>query len=285
MVSNAPPDAVFSFGPLGPFEPEEGQQVTFDASGTTDPGSGDTIDSYVWDFGDGNSATGKIVTHIYDNNDTYTVTLTATDNDGSSASTTVDVVVYNVTPIAFGQSVTTLEDTAVGITLVVEEPSIGDLSNLIYTISGPANGVLTGEAPSLTYTPESELLGLRYFHFLRGRRHGSIKRGNHHNFSHPVKDFDFLGFQEPWHPPFPIYRAKVGSAIPLKWQYSKDGVIWDSGDFLHRFGCGDSSTAKRFEETRNTTEDQYLNFPGASDYRYSESSGTWQFNWDTERKR
>ena len=58
-VFNAPPDTVFSFGPLGDFEPEEGQLVTFDASGMTDTGSGDTIVSYVWDFGDGSSATGQ----------------------------------------------------------------------------------------------------------------------------------------------------------------------------------------------------------------------------------
>ena len=107
------------------------------------------------------------MTHTYDNNDTYTVTLTATDDDDASASTTAEVVVFNVAPVAFGQPVSTLEDTSIGITLVVDEPSTEDLNNLNFTITGPANGVLTGDPPEADLHPEIELLRRRQFHVLR----------------------------------------------------------------------------------------------------------------------
>src|SRR5207245_2083374 len=54
-------------------------------------------------------------------------------------------------PIAKSQSVTTAEDTSVGITLAASD---ADGDALTYTVlSGPAKGTLTGTAPNLTYTP------------------------------------------------------------------------------------------------------------------------------------
>lgn len=68
-----------------------GDTVTFDASQSTD--SDGTIQSYQWDFGDGNTATGQSVTHSYSADGTYTVTLTVSDDDGifDSATDTVSV--------------------------------------------------------------------------------------------------------------------------------------------------------------------------------------------------
>ena len=47
-------------------------------SRTPNPGSGGDWDSYEWDFGDGDTDTGNFVTHFYEQNGKFTVTLTTT---------------------------------------------------------------------------------------------------------------------------------------------------------------------------------------------------------------
>ncbi len=80
--------------------------VSFDASESDDP-DGD-IESYAWDFGDGETGTGKTVTHEYDEDGTYEVTLTVTDNGGASDSKKHSVTVEAAKVIAsdaFGRTV------------------------------------------------------------------------------------------------------------------------------------------------------------------------------------
>jgi len=73
-----------------------GENITFDGTDSEvcgDCGAGATIESYEWDFDDGNTDTGSIVTHSYSVAGTYTVTLTVTDSNGKSAVTSVEVIV------------------------------------------------------------------------------------------------------------------------------------------------------------------------------------------------
>jgi len=70
------PVASFTYSPTKPIIH---QTVTFDASASYDPDR--SIVSYEWDFGDGGSDTGKVVTHDYSAEGTYNVTLTVTDDD------------------------------------------------------------------------------------------------------------------------------------------------------------------------------------------------------------
>ena len=60
------------------------EMITFNATESYDPDG--TIVSYLWDFGDGNTATGVTTDHAYSEDGNYTVTLTVTDDDGASAS-------------------------------------------------------------------------------------------------------------------------------------------------------------------------------------------------------
>jgi PKD repeat protein len=57
-----------------------GPTVIVDASGIDSDGA---IVSYVWDWGDGATATGMAAVHIYSAGGTYIITLAMTFNDGS----------------------------------------------------------------------------------------------------------------------------------------------------------------------------------------------------------
>ncbi|MDD9941194.1 MAG: PKD domain-containing protein [Myxococcales bacterium] len=60
-----------------------GEPIELDGSASYDPN--DRIVSYTWDFGDGNQATGAVVSHIYSSVGIYTVSLTVTDEFGAAA--------------------------------------------------------------------------------------------------------------------------------------------------------------------------------------------------------
>ncbi|MEU2895998.1 nucleoside hydrolase-like domain-containing protein [Streptomyces griseoincarnatus] len=72
-----PGDPVASFT-VTPRNPKPGDTVTVDASASFDPDG--TITSHHIDFGDGTTATGKVATHEYDAEGTYTVAVTVTDD-------------------------------------------------------------------------------------------------------------------------------------------------------------------------------------------------------------
>ncbi|MFD1686725.1 malectin domain-containing carbohydrate-binding protein [Halobellus litoreus] len=85
---NQSPSAAFT---ASPSDPATGEQVSFDASGSTD--SDGSIASYEWNFGDGTTASGASPSHTYESAGTYTVTLTVTDDDGATATATQQVTV------------------------------------------------------------------------------------------------------------------------------------------------------------------------------------------------
>ncbi|EAR26059.1 hypothetical protein A20C1_09269 [marine actinobacterium PHSC20C1] len=63
-----------------------GLAATFNGNGSTDPDG--SIASYAWNFGDGQTAPGATSLHSYAAAGSYTVTLTVTDNQGSSRAVT-----------------------------------------------------------------------------------------------------------------------------------------------------------------------------------------------------
>jgi len=82
------PKANFTYSPE---RPRVGELVTFDASASTPEGG--TIISYEWDFGDTFTGSGMIVDHAYAAVGVYNVTLTVTDSEGLSDTTSKLVTV------------------------------------------------------------------------------------------------------------------------------------------------------------------------------------------------
>lgn len=77
-----PPEADFAIP-----EPVAGTQFAADASASF-PRGGHSITTYDWDFGDGETATGRTVPHVYERAGLYQLTLTVTDSRGASVSHT-----------------------------------------------------------------------------------------------------------------------------------------------------------------------------------------------------
>ena len=100
--SNVPPTAAFSSS-------SSNLVASFNAGASTD--SDGTIASYAWTFGDGSTGTGVTPTHTYATGNTYSVTLTVTDNQGATGTVTNPITVTaqgGITPFAtdsFGRTV------------------------------------------------------------------------------------------------------------------------------------------------------------------------------------
>jgi PKD repeat protein len=81
VTDNSTPIASFTYSPSNP---NAGEEVTFDASGSKDPDGGNL--TYFWSFGHaGNTGTAMIETYTYSTVGTYTVSLTVEDEEGKTA--------------------------------------------------------------------------------------------------------------------------------------------------------------------------------------------------------
>ena len=74
-----------------PIETSINETISFSGVNSTDPDG--TIVSYEWDFGDGTTASGETVSHVYSAAGNFTAELTVTDNDGLSDTGEVTVVI------------------------------------------------------------------------------------------------------------------------------------------------------------------------------------------------
>jgi len=94
--TNQPPTAVLSADTLTGTAP---LTVNFSSAGSSDPDG--TIVSYHWDFGDQTTSNQANPSHIFNTAGSYTVVLTVTDNDGSSAQDSDVVVVTDDSTLFF----------------------------------------------------------------------------------------------------------------------------------------------------------------------------------------
>ena len=92
-------------------------------------------------------------------------TVPTVDYDGLPRHVRTDIGAYEVqSPIASAQTVTTLENAPVNITLIGTDANTPPRS-LTYSGTAPAHGTLTGTAPNLTYTPNADYSGADSFTF------------------------------------------------------------------------------------------------------------------------
>ena len=75
---------------------EDFSTVVFNASESSDVTS--SVSSYSWDFGDGNTDTGKVVSHSFETPGDFNVVLTVADGAGNTGTTSSLVKVHDITP-------------------------------------------------------------------------------------------------------------------------------------------------------------------------------------------
>ncbi|MCD6512648.1 MAG: PKD domain-containing protein, partial [Thermoplasmata archaeon] len=90
-ISNVPPHAIIKVDAVN-----NKSNVNFSSLSYDDDGS---IVNYTWQFGDGSTATGKTVSHIYANDGIYNINLTVKDNDGAENETNTSIMVDTTSPV------------------------------------------------------------------------------------------------------------------------------------------------------------------------------------------
>ena len=113
------------------------------------------------------SGTAPNVTYIpnlnYNGADSFTFRVNDGTANSNTATVTINVSAVNDAPVANNQSVPVVEDVAKAITLTGSDV---DGNPLTYSVvAGPTNGLLTGTAPNLTYTPNLNFNGSDSFTF------------------------------------------------------------------------------------------------------------------------
>jgi hypothetical protein len=146
----------------GPYETREGQNVTLDGSGSTDPDTGDTL-TYAWDLdGDGDfddASVAKPTFSLVGRDGDFTVGVRVTDTADATSTDTATVKVTNVAPAL--SAITTnspkAENTAMSISGTITDPGWRDpLSLTIDFGDGNGSQTLTGveenDRPDATIT-------------------------------------------------------------------------------------------------------------------------------------
>ncbi|MBV9774463.1 MAG: S8 family serine peptidase [Gemmatimonadetes bacterium] len=147
---NAPPIATED----GPYSGIEGGTVSFDGSASRDP-NGKPI-TYAWSFGDGATATGAKVSHVYADNGSYTVTLKVTDQSGLSTTVASQATIANANPtVTLGLSAATVPSGgSVALTGSFDDAGVND-APWAYTIdwgNGTSTGTTTDRSASIAGT-------------------------------------------------------------------------------------------------------------------------------------
>jgi chitodextrinase len=128
-----------------------GAELTFSGSGSSD--SDGAIVRYAWDFGDGATANGVKVSHVYAQAGSYQVSLRVTDDGGLSDSATLAVqieepVPANLPPVAVIQGPATAQ---VGESITFNASSSGDIDGSIVDYAWVFDDGTSGSGITVTH--------------------------------------------------------------------------------------------------------------------------------------
>lgn len=119
-----------------------------DGSESSDPDG--TITDYAWDFGDGFTASGRTSQHSYDAAGSYDVTLTVTDSDGATSTTTRTIAIEVTPPASPTAAFTARADNLTATFDALESSSPGGTITAYDWTFGDGSSA-TGASPSHTY--------------------------------------------------------------------------------------------------------------------------------------
>ncbi len=126
----------------------------------------ETLPNYGTAVAEGDGAE-QVVTYVpyphVHGSDSFIVQVTDNEYATDTITINIDIVSVNDLPVAHAQTVTTDEDTAVGVALSGFDVEFSPLTYEI--VDPPAFGLLSGDAPHLTYTPHANVSGADSFTF------------------------------------------------------------------------------------------------------------------------
>lgn len=159
VVENTPPIAAITPSATTGEAP---LTITFDGSGSTD--SDGTISSYTWNFGDGSSATGKQTIHTFSNAGTFSASLTITDDQGLTSTTSIAIIATapveetNQPPVAAINLTTSTGKAPLTVSFSASGSSDPDGTIANYTWNFGDGSSASGISATHTYTTEADYI-------------------------------------------------------------------------------------------------------------------------------
>lgn len=248
------PNADFTWNP----EPQnEGAPVMFSDLSTSYP---DGIVSWDWDFGGFGSSDLQNPEFTFGDNGLFTVTLTVTDDDGSSDTIAFEVTILNVAPtVEAGNDLIGFESQELEFHGSFTDPGWLDTHEIIWDF-GDGNFAYDDLHPTHSYADDGEyVVTLTVIDDDGGVGVDTLS----------VQVFEFV-----WHPPLRDSETfKSGRTIPIKFS------VWQFGEFVR-----DESVQVTVTDSDGEVIFHAIYGEGDDHVRIDDTEGQYITNWYTDKK-